>query len=584
MFALLETPEAYDPEDAFEEEAYEELPENFENFDEAAAEEPPAPLGLEAFPEELEPFPEELEPLPEEVSEFPEEVPDAPAFRSDPPRSFLGSQPAPKVAPGRPTARTPTTEARFAPLKSLAERKRPLESAPKPGPGKGTRAGIGFRPSAPKAAPPGVPVPEDAGWLEQGVEDEVWDPKPSSPAPKLYGAAPSATRPRINTPHFAQSQRGAALVTPAPKPQMAPAGFSGRMAAGPPHLSLRWVTIPDSSTLVQQGYPAMAPALIFSAELHGLLCGGNYLLYDLAGEAMASEVVLNHDAEWNLFPEVGNSLKSFGCEEICMCIAVCPGQAKWAVGLGNKWKQREQAARLALCVALAANAPSLSGPIQRNPEFGSLCEAAGIATEDNPNAVAPQMVARPQPTAVSQGPTKKAKTAPAQAANGSFWQHVPEPAPQALGGTMRDHPFWLLIPEQSAGELQGLDPRGLAVSTEGGRKSLYNLADTALERLLGPPGTEEVNFLDDANWEHFPEVGAALKASTSVEECMCVGICPSRGVWAVGVGMKGKIRFAAAKLAMAGCLALQALDLQEALDLSGLQEFEQFLQEASAAR
>merc|ERR1712050_252203 len=70
-----------------------------------------------------------------------------------------------------------------------------------------------------------------------------------------------------------------------------------------------------------------------------------------------------------------------GCDDYGFCIAVCPSQAKWAVGIASKGKFREQAARLSLCLALAANIEDFSNLAARNPEFTAFCELSGIATD-----------------------------------------------------------------------------------------------------------------------------------------------------------------------------------------------------------
>ena len=55
----------------------------------------------------------------------------------------------------------------------------------------------------------------------------------------------------------------------------------------------------------------------------------------------------------------------------------------------------------------------------------------------------------------------------------------------------------------------------------------------------------ELQELDDPDWRLLPAVGAALRRSTATEQCFAVLICPTRSLWAVGVGMRGKHRFAA---------------------------------------
>lgn len=337
---------------------------------------------------------------------------------------------------------------------------------------------------------------------------------------------------------------------------------------------MKWITLTDDSPLVEQGYHAMAPALVHSSALSDVFSSGHYILQELLGD---EEVVMNHDTDWTLFPEVGEALKEQGIDEMSFCVAVCASHGKWAVGLAGNWKKREQATRLALCVALAANAESLSGVVSQHPAFGQLCADAGIVIEDD-EGVAPPL----QPPVESYRP-KKRRTSAAPASHEAEWNPK---SPVVTDGASfpRDAPLWITLSEGKVPQqLEGFTLEGLSVASDGGRKGLYNQCDEALKLVLGPD-SGDVEYHDDANWEHFPQVGAVLKAITGKEECLTLAICPSRASWALGVGMKGKNRYAAAKLALATTLAIEMKSVQQDFDLSELPSFADFVEEARIGR
>mmetsp|Transcript_70813 Transcript_70813/g.218964 ORF Transcript_70813/g.218964 Transcript_70813/m.218964 type:complete len:110 (-) Transcript_70813:14-343(-) len=97
--------------------------------------------------------------------------------------------------------------------------------------------------------------------------------------------------------------------------------------------------------------------------------------------------------------------------------------------------------------------------------------------------------------------------------------------------------------------------------------------------MLDDRGAEPL-FFDDARWENFPAVGAALKEVAEKEECFTIVVCRELCVWAVGVGMRGRCRRTAAKAALAATLALQADEDGDPQDLSSLPLFADFVEDA----
>jgi len=434
------------------------------------------------------------------------------------------------------------------------------------------------------------------------------------PAPMGYGSQPHPPVPK------ASRVAGGARPPPGPPPASVVRNAARRAQVpaqpapppAPPPVILHgvsWIELEATAPLIaEQDLPSLAPALCHSSELQGLMSSAQHILSEIWPDD-ATQVTMQHDPNWEEFPEVGEALKAAGLEEQCFVLATCTSLSKWAIGLGGKWKNREQAARLALCVALAANLEDFSGLVASYPEFTEFCEKSGIVT-DNAGAAEPPLVkAKPRqgrakgkdpadaawteeaPPAVS---SKKAKSAKAKSDGAA----PAAAAATAVGGVQlpRDMPLWIACDDGSEvtndAVLDGLQTSALALCTDNSQKGLYSNADAALAHILsvGPEEVAEdgtdtlITYHDDANWEKFPLVGAALKTLAEKEECLCVAVCVSRGLWAAGVGMKGRNRYSAAKIALAAQLAMQAMEISENVDLAEFSALEGFVAEAQAAR
>merc|ERR1711953_552437 len=78
-----------------------------------------------------------------------------------------------------------------------------------------------------------------------------------------------------------------------------------------------------------------------------------YILGDMLNDT--KNVKIEHDEDWKLFPEVGETFKEASGEEYSFAVATCSKTGKWGVGASSGWKGRGISAKLALCVALAAD-------------------------------------------------------------------------------------------------------------------------------------------------------------------------------------------------------------------------------------
>lgn len=347
---------------------------------------------------------------------------------------------------------------------------------------------------------------------------------------------------------------------------------------GDPVTTFTWITLAHDAPLVNEGYPEIAPALASDVGMQELLSHSGSMLQDFVGD-VAADVTLSDDGEWKTFPEVGEVMTLEGFQEVPMCIAACVSQCRWAVGLGSKWKQRENAAKLALCVALAADHPEAERLATEWPDLFKFCEEY-MLDPDVPkkrfSADSPLEITEQEKPVKEEADEMDEPDAEPKAKKKKTWVDDGTSLP-------RHKPLWLKLPdsEPAPDQLEGLPAVALVCSTDGkAGGGLYSQADEALNKFV-PEAATEVEYLDDFEWKNFPAVGMALKELAEKEECMCLAVCPSRGLWAVGVGMKGKERLRAAKAAIAGSLALQGAELDTELpDLDGLDVFMDFVEEA----
>ena len=376
----------------------------------------------------------------------------------------------------------------------------------------------------------------------------------SFPAAGGKGSAP---------PPFAAPQ-----VQAAPAPVTSPAPFSGGF---PQSL---WIFLDGSSNMVEEGLPAEGFCVYYDKQCAELFRSGQSVLQEAVGDV--NEVVITHDPDWDQMPEIAEAIKQSGGEENCYAVATLPSHGLWAVGLAGGWKFREAACKLALSVALLASSGETGRFAKSYPDLVAFCNAAGT-----PGAA----VMEPAPKKAKVEATKPlfppAKghqgAAPTQAKGngkmgGSFaGKKYAKPLP-------RDSPLWVQLPQdQLAPEvLQEFGSDAVAVATDRPHTALYQGIDAVLKDLVASP-EEDITFIDDPNWDQFPEVGQALKPHSTVEEPIQLSTCSNLGCWGVGVGRTQDARRATAKVAIAAMIALKAAEVGEVPDLSAHPDFSDFV-------
>jgi hypothetical protein len=334
------------------------------------------------------------------------------------------------------------------------------------------------------------------------------------------------------------------------------------------------IVLTEESPLTEQGFPADGPALVHDksmycfSESHNILC-------ELVGD-IQEEVVFNHDADGDKFPEVGRAVKETTGTDWCACVATCSNLGKWGIGLAGGWKARETSAKLALAVSICSEGgPNLDAMASSYPTFGQLCASAGYEPSGG--------LLPPEPAA--EKPAKK------KAKKGGAAEDEELAAMGGLGGSTADvkaalpknKPFWLNMPAAPAVLVDDMPSETLMLfGEENARKALYTHVDKFLAEFVESVETD-IEYVDDPNWEQFPEIAAALEEYNVQDYCLHVAVCGNAGVWAASAGRKWKTRNAAAKVALGAVLALRLADSGTGPDMTAFPEFSKFIEEAAAA-
>jgi len=310
-------------------------------------------------------------------------------------------------------------------------------------------------------------------------------------------------------------------------------GGKGGGAAIQPAMALggvgvHWLALGEESANLP-GMPLEAPAVVHAKGQEVFSYASN-MLWDLVGE-LEGQVEIVDDAEWQQFPEVIQAIREAGAEENCIAVAACSSQAKWGVGMAGGWKHREAAAKVALCVAIAAEHPQVQGFLKNYPMMRPLLNGTAVA------AAPPIMAMKASPfgfgAAASGAKSKKQKAS--------------APPPE-VEESMPEVTFVALTEESSITE-QGFPQEAPAIQYDK-TQSIFGSGHYILSELVGEI-TEEVSFVHDTDWDQLPEVAAALKAQGVGEECYCVASCEKLTKWAIGMAPGWKHRESAAKLALA---------------------------------
>lgn len=344
-------------------------------------------------------------------------------------------------------------------------------------------------------------------------------------------------------------------------------------------VQVHWLTLTGASPISEQGLPAEAPLVIHDKKAP-VFGEAHSLLQELV-EDIGETVVLEHEEDVTKYPEVMQAIKDAGLEdgwENCFCVAICPSKSRWAVGLDYGRKGRERAAKLALALAIATDDVAEKERLSNDyPGFAELC---GMQV-----SAAPPPAKRQRNSAGAAGAQKqKSVQKGGGVARGGGGEKGSVPRQPCDSPLTMEVPLWIQIPVDAAlpGVLDDLSGGAVAVGTEGNRRDVFDTVDKVLAKLVTKPKAA-IKYIDDPNWEQFPEIGAALKQHGEEQAPMMLAVCQEASAWAIGFGYSASHRNAAAKAAMAVSIVMAKAEEGTIPDLADFPKFEDFVGEVIVA-
>jgi len=335
---------------------------------------------------------------------------------------------------------------------------------------------------------------------------------------------------------------------------------------------VHWIAVPPQSAIVAQGLPNQAPVAVYQKG-DDVFGSAAYILGELVGE-ITEEVQIIHDGDWEQFPEIGQAIKRASREEHCFAVAICPNRGAWGVGAASGWKTRESSSKLGLALALIAQDPSVVPKLFRNyPELRPVCQAQGLMPGFGGGCGGFGGFGGFGGGCGGGGFGGGCGGGFGGCAGGGFGGcgKGGKAKGGGGGGDMGGGGDSSAVPPVHVIALQGqntLTAAGFpaeapAIGHPGKTaKEFFSNAHSILQELVEDV-TSDVSFEDDPEWTKLPEVGQALKAAGTEEDCYCVASCASAGCWGVGLGAGWKSRESSCKLALALALAQSAGRLEE---------------------
>eukprot|EP00930_Biecheleria_cincta_P037704 TRINITY_DN25906_c0_g1_i1.p1 TRINITY_DN25906_c0_g1~~TRINITY_DN25906_c0_g1_i1.p1 ORF type:complete len:531 (+),score=90.20 TRINITY_DN25906_c0_g1_i1:41-1633(+) len=303
-----------------------------------------------------------------------------------------------------------------------------------------------------------------------------------------------------------------------------------------------------------------------------------------------SEGNTQNDDSWELFPGVGAALQGTAADTRDMfCIAASRSHCIWAVGVSDNGACRYRASRIALALSLCSINSAKGDKLDLSdvPSFAALFEK--IQESSMPEAPAAK-VARRQPKQPQHPPATVGQ--PSKSALNGSASSAPRPASATIPAVRKGAPVinkkpgpvirWISLEGRSKPALlEDLPETALVLGGGDMLKDIYTNSDALLAHILGWT-EDDVELHDDA--ASLSEVDAALRQVSQKQSPFCVASSSSRGIWAVGVGMRLDVRHSAAQVALAAMIyMLEYEDTDATLDLSEYPAFSELLDEVRSS-
>jgi len=307
--------------------------------------------------------------------------------------------------------------------------------------------------------------------------------------------------------------------------------------------------------LVQEGLPESGPAIVYDKSEEIFQSAGK-MLAELIGD-LAKSVQIHHDPDWEQFPDAGEALRQTSGDEHCFALATVADYKTWAIGAAPGWKNRETAVKLALCVAIAVGTDMYDALAESYPEFQRMCAGAGLVEAPRTNGQGNHVQPRSANAWLTDVVQQYDETHSAEDSAGSAWDNGVEPT----GPPPPIH--WVKVGPNSRIMQEGYPADGPAITHNKTYQDSFRNAHHILIDLVGD--LNEVQFTHDPDWDKFPEIVPAIRASGVEENCFCLASCPIMAKWGLGFACGWKARETASKLALSVAVAADHPKLQEVI-------------------
>lgn len=237
----------------------------------------------------------------------------------------------------------------------------------------------------------------------------------------ISGANPSAELlVRVRDAH-----KSAVFMDGRPRPQAPDRGYGESVAGGKKRSAMAlesesgvpvvtWLSFGANSHFVQAGFDGDGPAILHNKR-DPILKKGWEILEQVVMDQ--STIQVEHDEKWEKFPGMGEAFKRETGEENCFAVATCTEHGKWAVGFHYGHQGREEAAKLALAVAIILGTSMENKIGTLFPDFAIICDESAIgrdvAKAGMPNFNAPSTSSQVNDAAAQVAASMSARTAEA---------------------------------------------------------------------------------------------------------------------------------------------------------------------------
>lgn len=139
-----------------------------------------------------------------------------------------------------------------------------------------------------------------------------------------------------------------------------------------------WLSLGPQSQFVQAGFANEGTALLHNNKFQVFTKGWEILQQVVQNPG---SIQIEHDDNWNKFPGIGEAFKKETGQEQYYCIATSSEHSKWGAGFAYGYQGREDAARLALAVAIILGSEHENRVGGMFPDFAIMCDEAAIGKE-----------------------------------------------------------------------------------------------------------------------------------------------------------------------------------------------------------